>query len=108
MAAVLLLCAIRLTGNWIHGFPGLHHEDWRYSMIRERAGRFRVLADLFAIHVIPTLQVFAGLIPVYLVATRAGEPLGRLDGVAFAVGTGAVDRKSVVLGRRLYVRVILG
>ncbi|HEY9565857.1 MAG TPA: DUF1295 domain-containing protein [Nocardioides sp.] len=95
MAAVLLLWAIRLTGNWIHGFPGLHHEDWRYSMIRERAGRFRVLADLFAIHVIPTLQVFAGLIPVYLVATRAGEPLGWLDGVAFAVGIGAVALEGV-------------
>ncbi|MCU1648107.1 MAG: putative rane protein [Nocardia sp.] len=28
--------AIRLTGNWLYVFPGLHHEDWRYPMLRLR------------------------------------------------------------------------
>lgn len=50
--------------------PATHHEDWRYPLLREYAGRFGFGADLFAIHVFPTLQVFAGLIPVYVVATR--------------------------------------
>src|SRR5690606_3418581 len=60
LAVVLLAWSVRLTGNWAYGFPGLHHEDWRYREVRARAGRFAVLGDLFGIHVVPTLQVFAG------------------------------------------------
>ena len=37
---VIAVWAIRLTGNWIYGWPGMHHEDWRYPMFRERAGRW--------------------------------------------------------------------
>ena len=79
-----------LTGNWVYGFPGLHHEDWRYPLLREGAGRFALLADLFGIHLFPTLQVFVGLLPVYVAATRAGDGLIWLSWVAFAVGIAAV------------------
>ena len=57
---VVVLWAVRLTANWVYTFPGMHHEDWRYPMLRERAGRWEAVVDLFAIHVFPTLQVFAG------------------------------------------------
>ncbi|MEU6561314.1 DUF1295 domain-containing protein [Nocardia nova] len=90
MTAVMLVWAVRLTANWVRTFPGMHHEDWRYPMVRERAGRFAMVADLFGIHVFPTLQVFLGLVPVYVVATRAGEAFGALDVVAFVIGIGAV------------------
>jgi steroid 5-alpha reductase family enzyme len=40
--------AVRLTGNWLYSFPGLHQEDWRYSMFRERAGRREFAVDLVA------------------------------------------------------------
>ena len=33
------LWAVRLTDNWALLFPGLHHEDWRYPMLRDKAGR---------------------------------------------------------------------
>ncbi|MBF6144664.1 MULTISPECIES: DUF1295 domain-containing protein [Nocardia] len=95
MMAVMLVWAVRLTANWVTTFPGMHHEDWRYPMVRERAGRFAFVADLFGIHVFPTLQVFAGLIPVYVVATRAGEPFGALDIVAVVIGAGAVTLETV-------------
>lgn len=95
MMAVMLVWAVRLTANWVSTFPGMHHEDWRYPMVRERAGRFAFAADLFGIHVFPTLQVFAGMIPVYVVATRAGEPFGVLDVVAFVIGAGAVALEAV-------------
>lgn len=95
MMTVLLAWAIRLTANWVRTFPGLHHEDWRYAMIRHRAGRFEMGADLLGIHVFPTMQVFAGLVPVYVVATRAGEPLGILDIVAFAVGIIALGLETI-------------
>jgi steroid 5-alpha reductase family enzyme len=90
VTVVVMLWAIRLTGNWIRSFPGLHHEDWRYPMFKERAGRFEVLADLFAIHLIPTLQVFAGMVPVYVAVTRPNTGLVWLAWVATAVGIAAV------------------
>lgn len=95
MMTVLVAWAVRLTANWVRTFPGMHHEDWRYPLVRGRAGRFGIAADLLGIHVFPTLQVFAGLIPVYVVATRAGEPLGPLDIVAFVVGIAALALETV-------------
>lgn len=90
IATVMLLWAVRLTGNWVYAFPGLHHEDWRYPMLRERAGRFGFLADLVAIHLVPTGQVFLGMIPVYVAVTRPGESVTWLLWVAFALGIAAV------------------
>lgn len=95
MMAVLVAWAIRLTANWVRTFPGMHHEDWRYPLVRERAGKLGLVADLMGIHIFPTLVVFAGLIPVYVVATRAGQPLGWLDIVAFAVGIAALNLETV-------------
>ena len=87
---VILVWAIRLTGNWIYAFPGLHHEDFRYAQLREGKGRAEILVDLFAIHIIPTLQVFLGMIPVYVAVTRTGRDLGWLDVAAVVVGLAAV------------------
>ena len=46
------------------------------------------------IHVIPTLQVFLGMVPVYVV-TREGRDLGWLDVVALLVGLGAIALETV-------------
>ncbi|WP_182377492.1 DUF1295 domain-containing protein [Nocardioides sp. WS12] len=88
--AVIAVWAIRLTGNWIYAFPGLHHEDFRYPLVRERAGRLEFLADLVGIHVVPTMQVFLGLLPVYAAVALPGRSLNWLDGVAVVVGLAAV------------------
>lgn len=92
LAVTLLvwLWAIRLTANWALHWGGLQHEDWRYPLVRARAGRAEGWADLFGIHVFPTLQVFLGCLPVYAVMSRAGAPLGALDALAFAVTLGAI------------------
>ena len=95
MAVVMVLWAVRLTANWAWSWPGLHHEDWRYPLLRERAGRYGVVADLVAIHLVPTLQVFLALLPVYVVSTRAGRDLGWLDAVALVVGLAAVALETV-------------
>lgn len=88
---VIVLWAVRLTGNWIHLWPGLHHEDWRYAQLREgKSGATELLTDLFAIHLIPTLQVFLGMVPVYVAVTYAGREVSWLDWVALVVGVGAV------------------
>jgi len=90
VVGVVMLWAIRLTGNWIYRWPGLHHEDWRYPMVREKAGRLEMVADFFGIHFFPTVQVFLGTVPLYVVLTRAGRDVGWLDIAATAIGIGAV------------------
>jgi steroid 5-alpha reductase family enzyme len=90
VAIVVVLWAIRLTANWVYAFPGLHHEDWRYPMFKERAGRFEPLADLAAIHLIPTLQVFLGMVPVYVAVSRPGPGWVWLSWAAFVLGIAAV------------------
>lgn len=90
VAAVVVLWAVRLTANWAYAFPGLHHEDWRYAMLRGRAGRWEFVTDLGAIHLIPTLQVFLGMLPVYVAVTSTGDQVVWLTGIAFVVGIGAV------------------
>jgi steroid 5-alpha reductase family enzyme len=95
VAAVVVLWAIRLTANWLYSFPGLHHEDWRYPMFRERAGRWEFIVDLVTIHLIPTLLVFAGMLPVYIAVTRPGDDISWLTNVAFVVGLAAVTLELV-------------
>jgi steroid 5-alpha reductase family enzyme len=95
VAVLVTIWSIRLTANWVRAFPGLHHEDWRYEMFREQAGRWEFVADLVAIHLIPTLQVFAGMLPVYVCVTRAGGDITWLTVLAFVVGLAAVALETV-------------
>ena len=81
---------VRLTANWSAYWPGLHHEDWRYPLVRERAGRFAAPADFLGIHLFPTLQVFLGCLPLYFVMTRDARPFGWLDVLAIIVTLGAI------------------
>ncbi|MGW0162832.1 DUF1295 domain-containing protein [Mycobacterium sp. NPDC003323] len=90
ITVVVVLWAIRLTANWVYAFPGLHHEDWRYPMFKQRAGRFEIVADLVAIHLIPTFQVFLAMVPVYVAITRPDPGLVWLSWIALVVGLAAV------------------
>ena len=87
--------AIRLTSNWAIHWPGLHHEDWRYPIVRERAGRFPYTADFLGIHLFPTIQVFLGCLPIYLLVQNPQVPLGWLDAVAFIVTAGAITIQTI-------------
>lgn len=106
LGIVIAVWAVRLTGNWIRGYPGHPHEDWRYDLLRSRAPRFELVIDLMAIHVIPTIQVFAALIPAYVAVAVGTRPLGWLDGVAFVIGAAAIaletraDRELRTFARR--------
>jgi steroid 5-alpha reductase family enzyme len=101
IAVVVVLWAVRLTANWVYTFPGLHHEDWRYPMFRDRAGRWEFLADLFTIHLIPTLIVFTGMLPVYVAVTRPAQDLGWLTAIAFVVALAAIALE-LVADRQLH------
>jgi len=88
--ALVWYWAIRLTANWATFWGGLHHEDWRYPIVRERAGKFAIPADFAGIHLFPTIQVFLGCLPIYAVMTRGQAPLGWLDALAAIVTFGAI------------------
>ncbi|NGY04726.1 DUF1295 domain-containing protein [Solimonas terrae] len=93
--ALVWYWAIRLTANWATFWSGLHHEDWRYPIVRQRAGRYAVAADFAGIHLFPTIQVFLGCLPIYAVMTRGQAPLGWLDALAAIVTFGAVTIEMV-------------
>lgn len=84
---VVLIWALRLTGNWIRGWHGVHHEDWRYRQFRVKAGRAYWPASLGGIHLVPTLFVFFALLPAFAVATGAVTvPLLTILGTSVAAG----------------------
>jgi steroid 5-alpha reductase family enzyme len=79
---LVTLWGIRLTANWALHWQGMHHEDWRYPLVRQRAGRFAWLADFWGIHVFPTLVVFLGCLPIYAIMRYGGAPLTIADMLA--------------------------
>ncbi|HUT79185.1 MAG TPA: DUF1295 domain-containing protein [Polyangia bacterium] len=79
------LWAIRLTANWARGWSGLNHEDWRYIDIRAKTGKLYWGASFLGIHLMPTVMVFLGCVPLYWAVATGGQSLGWLDAVAAAV-----------------------
>lgn len=65
---VLLLAAvcfwgIRLTANWAYTFGDLTHQDWRYTMLKEKTGVFYPFINFTGIHMVPTLVVYGCTLP---------------------------------------------
>jgi steroid 5-alpha reductase family enzyme len=60
----------RLTWNFYRGWPGIHRQDWRYDQLKRQTGRAFLLVSAGGIHVLPTVLVFAGCLPLYALVTR--------------------------------------
>ncbi|HEY9033839.1 MAG TPA: DUF1295 domain-containing protein [Pseudomonadales bacterium] len=90
VSIVVWYWALRLTWNWGKHWPGLHHEDWRYGMLKEKFPRAELLVDFFGIHFFPTVQVFLGMLPMYAAVALGSRPVNVLDYVALVIGVGAV------------------
>lgn len=71
---VFNLWSLRLTLNWAHVFTDFSYEDWRYRMFREKSPRlFWPLVNFWGIHMMPTLVVFAGMLPMFVIVdTKIG------------------------------------
>ena len=72
---ILVLLAIwgaRLTANWALRWRGPADEDFRYVEIRGKTGRGYWPASFIAIHLLPTLWVFLGLLPIFPALERPG------------------------------------
>jgi steroid 5-alpha reductase family enzyme len=96
VAVILLVFAwgIRLTANWARRWGGSPDEDFRYREIRGKTGRLYWPASLVSIHVMPTLWVFLGMLPMFPALT-AGGALGVVDAIAFAVTVVAIALEAV-------------
>jgi steroid 5-alpha reductase family enzyme len=90
VVALVWLWGVRLTHNWARGWTGLAHEDWRYRDIRVQSGKFYWPVSLLGIHLFPTVIVFLGCLPLFVVMLEPGRPLNWLDGLATLVTGAAV------------------
>jgi steroid 5-alpha reductase family enzyme len=72
---VVNLWGVRLTANWITTFRNLEHQDWRYDLIKSKTNQFYPLASLLGIQLMPTLVVYACIIPavIYLEQAQTGR-----------------------------------
>jgi steroid 5-alpha reductase family enzyme len=93
LLVLLAVWGVRLTANWALRWQGPADEDFRYREIRAKAGRAYWPASFFAIHLMPTIWVFLGLLPTYPALTRSG--LGLLDIAAALVTALAVAIETV-------------
>lgn len=84
----VLLWGTRLTANWAYTFGGLGYQDWRYTMLHEKTGKFYPIVNFVGIHLVPTLVVYGCILPV--VFTFAESPAFNAgEAVFFALSVGA-------------------
>jgi steroid 5-alpha reductase family enzyme len=93
LLVLLALWGVRLTANWALRWQGPGDEDFRYREIRAKSGRAYWPASFIAIHLMPTIWVFLGLLPTYPALTQSG--LGMLDLAAALVTTLALVIETV-------------
>ena len=63
LLVVVCFWAIRLTANWAYTFANLNHQDWRYTMLKEKTGVLYLLINFVGIHMVPTLVVYGCILP---------------------------------------------
>jgi steroid 5-alpha reductase family enzyme len=98
-AGILYLIALypwglRLTYNWANRWQGLQHQDWRYTMFRDKNPKLWFITNLCGINLMPTVLVFLGMIPAYCAVT-AGGGAGILSYLGLAVCLGAAFIQAV-------------
>lgn len=79
----------RLTVNWITVFTDFSYEDWRYRKFRaENHGFMWFVINFFGIHMVPTLVVFAGMLPIFEMAVNPLGPLSVIGMLVVLTGVG--------------------
>lgn len=59
----ILYWGVRLTANWAYTFKGLNFQDWRYTHYQQTCGKLYPIINFFGIHLVPTLIVYACVMP---------------------------------------------
>ncbi len=63
--ALVLFWSIRLTFNWLRGWKDFSQQDWRYTSIAQKTGKWYWPVSFLGIHLMPTLFVFMGCLPLW-------------------------------------------
>ncbi len=92
--SLISLWAIRLTANWVRGWKGLEHEDWRYQNIAAKTGKLYWPVSFLGIHYFPTIMVYLGCLPLFY-TMQSANPFGAWDVLAMAVTLGAIVIETV-------------
>ncbi len=77
--AIVAFWGIRLTLNWIRGWQGLNHEDWRYTKFRTEKPKIFWFINLTGLQLMPTIIVFLGCLSLFPVAASTDPTIGVLD-----------------------------
>ena len=88
LIAVVFFWAIRLTANWAYTFANLNHQDWRYTMLKEKTGAFYPIINFVGIHMVPTLVVYGCILPA-VYAIVEGIAINALSLLFLCVSLGA-------------------
>ena len=88
--ALVLVWAFRLTLNWAVRWRGGEHEDWRYAKFRDRPRWLYWLISFFGFHLMPTVMVFLGCLPLIASLSEPATAFGLLDLIALLVTAGAI------------------
>lgn len=88
LMAVICFWAVRLTANWAYTFGNLTHQDWRYTMLKEKTGVFYPIINFVGIHMVPTLVVYGCVLPAAW-AIREGVTANILSVLFLCVSLGA-------------------
>ena len=86
--AAVLFWGIRLTANWAYTFTNLEHQDWRYSMLKEKTKKFYPLVNFLGIHLFPTLVVYLCTLPAFSTIINAFSA-GKLSDAGQALAASA-------------------
>lgn len=92
--AAFLLWSVRLTMNWVVVFTDFSYEDWRYRKYRaETPALFWPAVNFFGIHLMPTLLVFAGMLPIFVLVDMEMD-MAALPGILLMVTGTALEHFS--------------
>lgn len=90
VTVLVALYATRLTSNFYRDWPGLRKEDFRYVTFRQRFGKMYWPVSFLGIHLFPTIMVYLGCLPLYVISRPVTGGFGWLDGLGVVVTLGAV------------------
>ena len=89
---VVSFWAIRLTANWAYTFANLNHQDWRYTMLKEKTGIFYPVINFVGIHMVPTLVVYGCILPaVWAVINGVNVNFGSVHFLCLALGAATMQ-----------------
>ncbi|MCK4972506.1 MAG: DUF1295 domain-containing protein [Candidatus Heimdallarchaeota archaeon] len=87
--ALVSIWGVRLTFNWIRGWKGLNHEDWRYTKFRAEKPSLFWFINFTGLQMMPTLLVFLGCVPIYysIISTTTSFSVFDIIGIVIVLGS---------------------